>query len=82
MLNAVQQPSSGSPVHRHHTQPPVDAVAKRPPVQNLEEEFASAPKKTKAASSTAASAKSDGGQGTSKKVKVGGIKVSDELERI
>jgi hypothetical protein len=46
MLHAAQQSSPVSPIHHHHhhTQPPVDAAAeKRPPVQNLEEEFAPAP---------------------------------------
>ena len=84
MLNAVQQYSPGSPVHQHQTQhPPVDASAKKrpPPVQNLDDEFVHTPKKTNATSSETDSAKLDGIQET-KKMTVGGITVSDELERL
>jgi len=84
MLNAAQQSSPGSPVHQHQTQhPPVDASAKKrpPPVQNLDDEFVHTPKKTNATSSETDSAKLDGIQET-KKMTVGGITVSDELERL
>jgi hypothetical protein len=82
MLNAASQGSPSSPIRADQVD--VRAGGKRPPPPiNLKEDFVPpAQKKTKSASTTTTALRLDGVQNTATEDKVGGITVSNELERM